>query len=45
MNINTKIDDIVAFIRIEYQDGKISEETATELIRMQEELRKIIYSD
>lgn len=45
MNINTKIDDIVAFIRIEYQNGKISEETAMELIRMQEELRKIIYSD
>ncbi|WP_286777103.1 hypothetical protein [Sphingobacterium sp. UBA2074] len=45
MSTNTKIDDIIAFIRIEYQDGKISEETANELIRMQEDLRKMIYSD
>lgn len=45
MSTNTKIDDIIAFIRIEYQNGKISEETANELIRMQEDLRKIIYSD
>lgn len=45
MNLNTKIDDVIAFIRIEYQDGKISEETAAELIRLQEDIRKIIYSD
>lgn len=45
MSTNTKIDDIIAFIRIEFQDGKMSEETANELIRMQEALRKMIYSD
>lgn len=45
MNLNTKIDDVIAFIHIEFRNGKISEETANELIRMQEELRKIIYSD
>ncbi|MDR2274331.1 MAG: hypothetical protein LBF27_25715 [Sphingobacterium sp.] len=45
MSTNTKIDDIIAFIRIEFQDGKMSEETANELIRMQEDLRKMIYCD
>lgn len=45
MNLNTKIDDAVAFIRIEFQNGRISKETAEELIRIQEEIRKMVYSD
>ncbi|MDR0266006.1 MAG: hypothetical protein LBJ04_22525 [Sphingobacterium sp.] len=45
MNLNTKIDDVIAFIRIEFQNGRISEQTAEELIRRQEEIRNIVYSD